>query len=219
MFVFSIRYRNEMWLYKGEPPTFLYSPRVVDENHDRRRRTRDEGFTVHDGDGTEANVLRAAGVENAKTVVAATADDDASLLGCQTARTKFGVENVFARVNDSRNVEAFEALSVTAVDSPMATVFALDNEIERPELAYWMHDLGDGHDIKETEVTAEDVTGLSIRELSDAIPGGCLIAEVGQGADAHVPDPDDVPEHGDHVTFLGDRGAVREAVQRFHPHD
>lgn len=70
------------------------------------------------------------------TVVAATADDDATLLVCQTARTKFGVENVFARGNDSRNVETSGALSVTAVDSHTATVFALDNEMERPGLAH-----------------------------------------------------------------------------------
>jgi Trk K+ transport system NAD-binding subunit len=79
--------------------------------------------------------------------------------------------------------------------------------------------VGDGHDIQETETTAEEFIGLSVRGLNDAIPGGCLIAEVGRGADAHVPDPDDVPEHGDHVTFPADRGAVRESIQRFHPHD
>ena len=82
-----------------------------------------------------------------------------------------------------------------------------------------MNDLGDGHDILEIEVTAEHIAAKSVRDLTDEIPGGCLIAEVGRGEDAHVPDADEVIEHGDRITFLGDSAAVKKAVGRFHPHD
>jgi len=82
-----------------------------------------------------------------------------------------------------------------------------------------MNDLGDGHDILEIEVTAEHIAEKSVRDLTDEIPGGCLIAEVGRGEDAHVPDADEVIEHGDRITFLGDSAAVKKAVGRFHPHD
>ncbi|MEF8974769.1 MAG: cation:proton antiporter [Halapricum sp.] len=192
---------------------------IVEDDDERRREAREAGFTVYDGVGTEPDVLRETGIEEAKIVVAATPDDDFNLLVCQTARAKFSVENVYARVNDPENIDAFEALSVTAIDDPMAAAFAIDNEIERPELAHWMYDLADGHDIQETNVTAEDLAGKSIQEINEAVPGGCLIAEVGQGADAHVPEPDEVLETGEHVTFLGDSKAVEKAVKRFHPHD
>ncbi len=192
---------------------------VVENDDERQEKIRNDGLTVHNGDGTEADVLRAAGIAEAKTVVATTDDDNANLLVCQTAKTKFDVENVYARVNDSQNMAAFEALDITAIDSPMATVFAIDNEIERPELAHWMYDLSDGHDIQEVEMTAEGLVGESIRSLRDRIPGGCLIAEIGQGADAHVPNPDELLEYGAHITFLGDAEAVRDAVELFHPRD
>ena len=192
---------------------------VVENDGDRQEKIRNDGLTVHNGDGTEVDVLRDAGIAEAKTVVATTDDDNANLLVCQTANTKFDIENVYARVNDSQNMAAFEALDVTAIDSPMATAFAIDNEIERPELAHWMYDLSDGHDIREVEMTARGLVGESIRSLRDRIPGGCLIAEIGQGADAHVPDPDELLEYGDHITFLGDAEAVREAVELFHPRD
>jgi NhaP-type Na+/H+ or K+/H+ antiporter len=192
---------------------------VVENDDERQEKIRNEGLTVHNGDGTEVDVLRAAGIAEAKTVVATTDDDNANLLVCQTAKTKSDVENVYARVNDSQNIAAFEALDITAIDSPMATVFAIDNEIERPELAHWMYDLSDGHDIQEVEMTAEGLVGESIRSLRDRIPGGCLIAEIGQGADAHVPNPDELLEYGAHITFLGDAEAVREAVELFHPRD
>jgi NhaP-type Na+/H+ and K+/H+ antiporters len=192
---------------------------VVENDETQRERARAEGFTVEAGDGTEADVLRECGIDEAKRVVAATRDDDVNLLICQNARTKFGVDEVYARVNDPENVGAFESLSVTAIDSPLATAFALDNEIERPELAHWMQRIGDGHDIQEIEITADDVDGRSIQELNRQLPGGCLIAEVGQGSDAHVPEAEDVLELGDRVTFLGETDSVRTAVKRFHPHD
>ena len=192
---------------------------IVEDDETQRQSAHEAGFTVHSGDGTEAGVLREAGIEEAKIVVAATHSDDNNLLICQIARTKFDVEDVYARVNDPGNVEAFESQSVTAIDAPMATAFAIDNEIECPELAHWMHDSGDSHDIQEVEVTAKHLSGKSVREVNEEIPGGVLIAEVGQNADAHVPGPDDVIEYGDHVTFLGDASAVRTAVKRFHPHD
>ena len=193
---------------------------VIVENDDQRKEeAKEQGFTVHDGDGTDTDVLEEAGIAEAKTVVAATEDDNANLFVSQTATTKVEVEYVYARVNDSKNMPAFEALSVTAIDSPMATAFAIDNEIERPELAHWMQDLGDNHDIQEIEMTAERLVGESIRSLNDRIPGGCIVAEIGRGADAHVPDADEVLEYGDHITFLGDADAVRKAIEMFHPHD
>ena len=192
---------------------------VVESDEQNKEKAREQGFTVHDGDGTDTDVLEEAGIAEAKTVVAATEDDNANLFVSQTAKTKFEVEHVYARVNDSKNMPAFEALSIVAIDSPMATAFAIDNEIERPELAHWMQDVGDNHDIQEIEMTAERLVGESIRSLNDRIPGGCIVAEIGRGADAHVPDADEVLEHGDHITFLGDADAVRKSVELFHPHD
>jgi len=192
---------------------------IVDDDPEQCEKAREAGFRVFEGDGTETATLERAGIDDAKGLVAVTADDDINLLICQTAMTKFELADVYARVNNTENVEKFESLGVIAVDEPQAAAYALDNQIERPALARWMNDLGDGHDILEIEVTAEHIAGKSIRELTDEIPGGCLIAEVGRGDDAHVPDADEVIEYGDRITFLGDSAAVKKAVGRFHPHD
>jgi len=116
-------------------------------------------------------------------------------------------------------VDAFDAEVVTAIDSSMATAYAIDNEIERPELAHWMNDLGDGHDIQQITVTAADLVGKTIEEVNEVIPGGCLVAEVGEGSEARVPEPDHRLSDGEVVTFLGDSDAVAKAVQRFHPRE
>ncbi|WP_256298150.1 cation:proton antiporter domain-containing protein [Haloarchaeobius salinus] len=192
---------------------------IVEDDPDRVESAREDGFTVYRGDGTETDTLADAGIEEAKIVVAGTGDDDVNLLVSQLAKTKFGVEDVYARVNRTENVGAFESLSVSAIDDPLATAYAIDNEIERPALSQWMTDTADRHDVQEIEVTAASVAGLTVRELHDRIPRGCLIAEIGTGADSHVPDADEVIELGDRVTFLGDSDAVRTAVERFHPRD
>ncbi|QCC50244.1 cation:proton antiporter domain-containing protein [Halapricum salinum] len=192
---------------------------IVEDDENAAAEARRAGFTVHEGDGTESDVLRAAGIEDAKIVVAATGDDDVNALITQLASTKFGVGKIYARVNDPENVEAFDSEVVTAIDSSMATAYAIDNEIERPELAHWMNDLGDGHDIQQVTVTAEDLVGKTIEELRKEIPRGCLVAEVGEGSEAHVPEPDHRLADGEVVTFLGDSDAVAEAVRRFHPRE
>ncbi|MFW6320511.1 MAG: cation:proton antiporter [Halohasta sp.] len=176
------------------------------------------GHTARQGDGTESDVLEAIGTRGAKRLVAATGDDDTNLLVVQMARTKFGIEDVLARVNEPDNVQTFESLDVTAISAAEATAWSIDNEIERPELAHWMTKLGEGHDVQEIELTAEDLVGQTVREINSAIPDGCIIAVIGRGEETHVPSADEELDYGDHVTFLGQREAVEGAVRRFHPH-
>ena len=193
---------------------------VIVDNDDRKiEAARDEGFTVRKGDGTEPDVLREAGIEDSERVVAATSDDDTNLLVCQLATSKFEVEDVFARVNKPQNVDAFDALEVTAVDSPTATAVAVDNEIERPAMAHWMSNLGDGHDVQEVTVTSDDVVGQTISEVNAKIPAGCIVAVIAREGKSHVPSADERIERDDRVTFIGEADSVDRAVNRFHPHE
>ena len=192
---------------------------LVDRDPDTVAALREDGFSAHEGDGTAAETLRAAGVEDAKLVVATTADDDVNLLVSQLARTTFDVENVVARVNTPGNVSAFDAVGVQAIDVASATAWSIDNEIERPALAHWMNELGEGHDAQEIVVTAEELDGATIRELSAEIPDGCIVAVVARDDETYVPDAEMTLEAGDRVTFIGREEAVRSAVKRFHPHD
>ncbi len=192
---------------------------IVEDEEEIAEKARTEGYTVHVGDGEDREVLRDAGAEDAKTLVAATADDNCNLLAAQHAKSEFGIERVIARVNQPTNVDAFDALGVRAIDAALATAWSIDNEIERPELAHWMNDLGDGHDVQEIEVTSNRLAGKRIADIDDAIPDGCIVAEVTRDGEAEVPDGDFVIEKGDHITLLGREDAVAEAIRRFHPHD
>ncbi|SDR13686.1 cation:proton antiporter domain-containing protein [Natronobacterium texcoconense] len=192
---------------------------LVDEDDEMVERLRRDGYTAVAGDGTSPETLREADIERARIVVATTADDDANLLISQLARTTFDVETVVARVNDPGNVDAFETLGVRAIDVASATAWSIDNEIERPALAHWMTELGEGHDAQEITVTATDLVGSTIAQLDAEIPDGVIVAVIARDGETYVPEADTVLEDGDKVTFLGRESAVRKAVRRFHPHD
>ncbi|PSP79013.1 potassium transporter [Halobacteriales archaeon QS_1_68_20] len=187
---------------------------IVEEDRDVVETARKGGFTVHSGDGTDSEELQAAGIDNARTVVATTGDDEINLLVAQLATSKFDVENVIARVNDPSNVDAFEDLNVRTISSTDATAWAIDNAIERPALARWMTQIGREGDVQEVEVNSSAFVGRPIREIGPELPAGCLVALVTRDGETFVPAADDTIQRGDHVTLLGQSEAVHEAMQR-----
>ncbi len=187
---------------------------IVENDEAVVERARNQGFTVRAGDGTDTEQLQSAGADNARIVVAATGDDDANLLVAQLAKSNFDPETVIARVNDPTKVDAYEDLGVQTVSSTFATATAIDNLIERPTLAHWMNELGRTGDVQETTVTADEFVGLTIREFDQEIPSGVLVALVGRNGDNRVPDADFTLQHGDRLTLLGEKQAVRDAMER-----
>jgi Trk K+ transport system NAD-binding subunit len=180
---------------------------------------RNQGHTVHIGDGTDTDVLRSAGADNCRILVAATGDDDANLLVAQLAKSKFDIETVMARANNPDNVEAFEDLGVRTISSAVATAQAMDNAIERPALANWMGEIGRSGDVQEIEVTAEELVGRTVREVGPELPGGVLIALVARNGQTQVPAADFTLEEGDRITLIGNREDVREAMTFCHPEE
>jgi NhaP-type Na+/H+ or K+/H+ antiporter len=186
---------------------------IIEQDRDVVEIARNAGYSVHIGDATDTDVLRSAGAENAKLVVAATGDDDSNLLVAQLASSKFEVDDVIARANNPDNVDAFEDLGVRTISSVQATAWAMDNAIERPALSSWMTELGRSGDVQEIEVTSPELVGKTIREIGPELPGGCLVALVARNGETHVPDADFTIQEGDRVTLLGRREGVREAME------
>ena len=185
---------------------------IIESEQEHVEDARNEGFTVEWGDGTDTDVLRSAGADNAKIVVAATGDDDANLLVAQLASSKFDVEDVIARANNPDNVEAFEDLGVRTISSAMATAWAIDNQIERPAIANWMTDMGQHGDVQEITVTNPDIVGKTVRELGPELPDACLIALVSRIGETEVPTADYTIQKGDKLTLLGKLESVRDGM-------
>jgi NhaP-type Na+/H+ or K+/H+ antiporter len=192
---------------------------LVEQDVEIVERARDAGHTVHIGDGTDTDVLRSAGAENAKIVVAATGDDDVNLLVAQLANSKFDPETILARVNNPKNVEAFEELGVRTISSVLATAQAIDNYIERPAMWNWMGEIGRSGDVQEVELTNEDLAGKTVREIGPDLPKGVLIALVSRDGRNEVPNDEFTLELGDRVTIIGNYDGVGDAMELVHPDD
>ncbi len=196
---------------RGENVVFLEQDDAV------AKQRRAEGFTVRTSNGTDVDELQAAGAASAKTVIAATGDDDTNLLVAQLVRAKFETEDVIARVNKPENRDAFEQLGVQAVSASTATAWAIDNLVERPALSRWMTELGRSGDVQEVEVTDEDLCGQTVGEINPDLPDGCMVALLTREEENTVPAGDTVIECGDHLTIIGPRDGVKEAIKWVHP--
>ena len=185
---------------------------VVESDEAVIERLRREGFSVKRGDGTDREVLEAVGAGNAKVIAAATADDDVNLLIGQLARNTFGVETVVARVNSPDNVDAFEDLDIEAISSGMSIAWSMDNVIERPGIARWMTELDREGDVQEVEVTTDSIVDETVAELQDELPDDCHLALITRDGNNRLPHPEDRIERGDHLTFIGRKAAVRDAL-------
>ncbi|MFB6126764.1 MAG: cation:proton antiporter [Halolamina sp.] len=190
---------------------------IIETDQSVLQDAREDGHSVVHGDGTDTEALTTAGAENAKIVVAATGDDDVNLLVAQLAQSNFDLDEVISRVNSPENVDAFEELGVRTISSTMATAQAIDNYIERPALADWMGELGRSGDVQEIDVTSEDLAGETMGELGQELPEACLIALVCRGEETIVPTAEFTLQHGDRLTIIGQRDAVREAMSYVHP--
>jgi len=186
---------------------------LILESDDREvEQLRQRGFSVSHCDGTQKDALEHEGADNAKLIAAATADDDVNLLIAQHAKNTFDVDTVVARVNNPDNVGAFEDLDIEAISSGMSVAWSMDNVIERPGIMNWMTELDREGDVQEVEVTSEGVIGETVSALQAELPDNVHLALLTRDNENRLPQPDDRIERGDHLTFIGRKSAVREAL-------
>src|SRR5512138_3258014 len=94
---------------------------IVERDRERCAALAEElGVTLTFGDGTDVEILRDAGAEEAAYVAAVTGRDEVNLVICQLAKSRFKSPRTIARVNDPKNQEIFSALGVDATVSTTA---------------------------------------------------------------------------------------------------
>ena len=88
----------------------------------------------------------------------------------------------------------------------------MDNVIERPGIARWMTELDREGDVQEVKVTTAEIVGQSVTSFRTKLPDHCHLALITREAENRLPHPEDRIERGDHLTFIGRKDAVREAL-------
>jgi trk system potassium uptake protein TrkA len=92
---------------------------IIDRDPDKFTRASQRGVLTNEfkgnqivGEGTEADVLRRAGVEDADGFVAVTEGDNRNIMASQIAKHVFKVPRVVARIYDPERAEAYEKLGL-----------------------------------------------------------------------------------------------------------
>jgi trk system potassium uptake protein TrkA len=79
------------------------------------------------GDGTNLDVLRDAGIEEAEIIAAVTGTDEENLVICQIAKLSYNTRKTIARVNNPKNVVMFKNLGI---DNTVCSTEVIANLIE-----------------------------------------------------------------------------------------
>ena len=184
---------------------------VIDNSEEKCQRLLKQGIRTIHGDAEDINVLKAAGIEKAKYIVATTDQDNTNLLVSQIAKSKFNMkeEQIVARVNNVENLHAFWDLSIRSMSPQMTTALVLDNMVGKSSM-FSMCEVGEEGEILEARVTNPKVAGKAIKELS--LPENSLLLMVRRGESSFIANGNLVLEYDDLVTVIGEDDAAREVV-------
>ena len=85
------------------------------------------------GDGTDPEVLKAAGVETCDAVIAVTGNDNTNIMIAQTAKHCFSVGTVLARIDDASKAAVVQGSGIDAVSSPLLLCRELCGSLSKNE--------------------------------------------------------------------------------------
>ncbi len=86
------------------------------------------------GDGTNLEVLKDAGIENAEIIAAVTGTDEENLVICQIAKLSFHTHKTIARVNNPKNMVMFKNLGIdNTVCSTQVIAHLIENSLDKED--------------------------------------------------------------------------------------
>ncbi len=177
-----------------------HSVAIIDQSPEAFRRLRG-GFKGRriTGFGFDRDVLVDAGIERASAFVAVSSGDNSNIISARVARETFGVDNVVARIYDSRRAEVYQRLGIPTV----ATVrWTADQMLRRllPEgpAPLWRDPTGDVV-LAEVQLDPKWV-GVEVSVLERA--ARTRVTFINRMGEALVPDADTVIQDGDVVHVM-----------------
>ncbi|MCZ7361974.1 MAG: cation:proton antiporter [Candidatus Methanoperedens sp.] len=184
---------------------------IIDNNEENCKKAVQLGMRAVQGDAQDVAVLKKAGIERSKYLVATTDQDNANMLVCQIAKTNFGFteEKLVARVNKPENLQAFRDLGIRSISPTIATAVMLDGMVGHPDLFSVCEVSGEG-DIIEIRVNNKRIMGKAIKDIH--LPEDSLIVMIRRNNESIIAHPETALQDGDYVTIMGKLGAVKDAA-------
>jgi trk system potassium uptake protein TrkA len=166
---------------------------------------------VFSGDGSDPQVLIAAGIRAAQVVAAMAGIDQANLVVCTLARFEFGVARVIARVNDPRNAWLFTSDNGVdvAINQPDLIATLIAEEMSLGDMITLLKlRKGEFSVVEEKVHPLSPAAGKAVRDLG--LPDGCSLVAILRTGQLILPQPDSVLRTADEVVAIVHRTAVAE---------
>jgi trk system potassium uptake protein len=161
----------------------------------------------------DRQILEDAGIRRAQAFVAVTSGDNSNVVSARTAKDRFGVERVVARIYDPDRASIYERLGLTTIASARWTAEAVLRELlPRGDRIEGSVDPGGGGDVVMISVTVpRHLHAVPLSALED--PGNIVLTAIGRGGSTTLPGPGTVLEGGDHLHLAVHRDQV-DTVRR-----
>lgn len=192
-----------------------HSVAIIDQSPEAFRRLRGtfKGRRVV-GMGFDRDVLIEAQIEKASAFVAVSSGDNSNIISARVARETFGVENVVARIYDSRRAEVYQRLGIPTVATVRWTAEQmLRRLLPDGAMPLWRDPTGE---VKLAEVQTDTAwIGARVGELEGS--ARTRVAFLSRLGEAVIPTADTVIQDGDVVHVMAqssDIDRIAEALAK-----
>lgn len=188
---------------------------VIDKDPRSFRRLHDDfrGRTVH-GIVFDRVALERADVEAADALVAVTSGDNSNVVAARTARERFGVPKVVARIYDPDRAVIYERHGIATIAAArwtseriLAELLPDDDDVEGAVGA------GDGDVLLLGHRLPDGVEGLRVDRL--ALAGRCVVVAVTREGRTSIPPAHGLVSAGDTVHLAAQRSSLADVRRHF----
>ncbi len=199
-----------------------YNVRLVEHRRELLSRLHHELPTevIYEGQATDPNVLKQAGLDQAQVLVACTQDDAANLVLCYLARTMFKVRRTVARINNPRNAWLFDKNFHVDETINQADVMAhlIQEEMSLGDMMTLLKLRRGRYSLVEEKVPkGAKAIGVQIKDLG--LPDQCVIAAIIRKGQVTLPRGAASLEEFDEVLAITDEEGAKQLALLLEPPD
>ncbi len=160
----------------------------------------------------DRDILEEAGIRRAQAFVAVTSGDNSNVVSARTAKDRFGVERVVARIYDPARARIYQRLGLTTIASARWTAEAVMQVlVPQGDRMEGTIGPGGGDVVLFDLVVAPHVHGVPVARVEQ--PGEAVLVAITRGGTTSVPVAGGLIEGGDHLHLAVNRDSV-DAIRR-----
>ena len=172
---------------------------------------------VINADAASKDVLLEAGIEETDALISTTENDSVNLMVAMFGK-QYGVETLVSSINDPADMELFEDLGISIVESPhQLNGQYLYRAVQHPAIQEFMPIAGDAEIFEATVNEGAPVDGLSLIEADreDLLPEETIIVAILRGDDLLIPQGETNIQADDIVTIFARNRATSRITDVF----